>query len=264
MARIITEKEGAALNNFYDITDNRLVIGRKRSMHEFLRGVSQGLPITLGYIPVAFTFGLMAVNGGIPAWMAILISFTNLTSAGQFVGTDLIISNASLFEIGLATFVINIRYMLMSLSLSQRVSSNMSLLKRCVMAFGITDEIFTVASLEKKEITFSYMMGLTLCPYFGWGLGTALGAMITSMLPKALQSSMGIALYAMFIALIVPSAKKSRPALIVVITAVLISSIFKFVPFMKLISGGWSIIITTVIAAAIGAVFFPRKDDEFE
>jgi 4-azaleucine resistance transporter AzlC len=233
-------------------------------MHDFLKGFKQGLPITLGYIPVAFTFGLMAVNGGIPAWMATLISFTNLTSAGQFVGIDLIISNASLFEIGLSTFVINIRYMLMSLSLSQRISPNMSLLKRCIMAFGITDEIFAVASLEKKEITFSYMMGLTICPYLGWGVGTAIGAMITSILPKTLQSSMGIALYAMFIALIVPSTKKSKPALIVTITAVAISSIFKFVPFMKLISGGWSIIIATVIAAAIGAVLFPRRDDEFE
>ena len=264
MARIITEKEGAVLNNFYDLTDNRLIFKSEKSMHDFLKGFKQGLPITLGYIPVAFTFGLMAVNGGIPAWMATLISFTNLTSAGQFVGIDLIISNASLFEIGLSTFVINIRYMLMSLSLSQRISPNMSLLKRCIMAFGITDEIFAVASLEKKEITFSYMMGLTICPYLGWGVGTAIGAMITSILPKTLQSSMGIALYAMFIALIVPSTKKSKPALIVTITAVAISSIFKFVPFMKLISGGWSIIIATVIAAAIGAVLFPRRDDEFE
>lgn len=249
------------LNNLYNTTNNRLIIERKRSTNEFIKGVNQGFPITLGYIPVAFTFGLMAVNGGIPVWMAILISLTNLTSAGQFVGTGLIIADASLFEITLATFIINIRYMLMSLSLSQKITSGMPLFKRCIMAFGITDEIFTVASLEKQEITFAYMMGLTICPYCGWALGTALGAMITSFLTKALQSSMGIALYAMFIALIIPSAKKSKAALIVVITAVIMSSVLKLLPFMKTVSGGWSIIITTITAAAIGAVLFPREDD---
>lgn len=249
------------LNNLESITNNQFIYERKRSTDEFLRGVNQGLPITLGYIPVAFTFGMMAVNGGIPVWTAILISLTNLTSAGQFAGASLLIANGSLFEIALATFVINIRYMLMSLSLSQKISSKMPMLKRCTMAFGITDEIFTVASLEKGEITFAYMIGLTVCPYFGWALGTALGAMITSMLPKALQSSMGIALYAMFIALIIPSTKKSKAALAVVISAASISSGFKFLPCMKVISGGWSIIITTIMAAAIGAVFFPREDD---
>lgn len=249
------------MNNLYSTTNSRFIIEKKRSVNEFIKGINQGFPITLGYIPVAFTFGLMAVNGGIPAWIAILISLTNLTSAGQFAGTGLIIADASLFEIGLVTFIINIRYMLMSLSLSQKITPEMSLLKRSIMAFGITDEIFAVASLEKQEITFDYMMGLTVCPYFGWALGTALGAMITSVLPEALQSSMGIALYAMFIALIVPSAKKSKAALIVVITAVTVSSALKLLPFIKLVSEGWCIIITTIIAAAIGAVLFPREDD---
>lgn len=249
------------MNNLESITNNHVIYERKRTSYEFWRGVNQGLPITLGYIPVAFTFGLMAVNGGIPVWTAILISLTNLTSAGQFAGASLIISNGSLVEIAVATFVINIRYMLMSLSLSQKVSTKMPTIKRCIMAFGITDEIFTVASLEKGEVSFSYMVGLIVCPYFGWALGTALGAMITSMLPKTLQSSMGIALYAMFIALIVPSAKKSKAALTVVIAAALISSAFKFLPLMKLVSGGWSIIITTIIAAAAGALLFPREDD---
>jgi len=252
------------LNNLDSVTNDKFIYERKTSIYEFRRGVNQGLPITLGYIPVAFTFGLMAVNGGIPVWTAILISLTNLTSAGQFAGASLIIANASLFEITLATFVINIRYMLMSLSLSQKITSKMPMFKRCIMAFGITDEIFTVASLEKGQVTFAYMIGLTVCPYFGWTLGTVLGAGITSMLPKTLQSSMGIALYAMFIALIVPSAKKSKAALAVVIAAVFISTIFKLLPCMKLISGGWSIIIATIIAAVIGAVFFPRKDDELE
>jgi 4-azaleucine resistance transporter AzlC len=230
-------------------------------IYEFKRGINQGIPIALGYIPVSFTFGLMAVEGGIPAWIAVLISLTNLTSAGQFAGAGLIVANASLFEITLTTFVINIRYMLMSLSLSQKITARMPLVKRCIMAFGITDETFAIASLEKEEITFPYMAGLISCPFAGWVLGTLLGAVTTSILPAALQSSMGIALYAMFIALFVPASKKSKSAFIVVIIAVSISSVFKWVPYINKISGGWSIIIATVIASAIGAVLFPREED---
>ena len=146
------------MNNFYNITSDRIYFEERKIRKDFLKGAKQGIPIALGYIPVAFTFGLMAVNGGIPIWMATLISLTNLTSAGQFLGASLIIADASLFEITFATFVINIRYMLMSLSLSQKIPANMSLPKRSIMAFGITDEVFAVASLEEKEITFPYMM----------------------------------------------------------------------------------------------------------
>lgn len=252
------------MNNLYTETKNEVIYEKKESISEFRKGISKGIPIAVGYIPVSFTFGMMAVNGGMPIWIAILISLTNLTSAGQFAGTALIMANASIFEITLTTFVINIRYMLMSLSLSQKITSQMPLLKRCTMAFGITDETFTVASLEKKEITFPYMMGLITCPYFGWALGTALGAVTTSMLPKSLQSALGIALYAMFLALIVPAAKKSKEALVVIIVAVFISSLFKWVPYINKISGGWSIIIATIIAATTGAVLFPREDDELE
>jgi len=178
--------------------------------HYFYKGFKLGIPIALGYFPVSFTFGLMAVNGGIPVWLSIFISFSNLTSAGQFAGASLIIHNASLFEIALTTFVINIRYMLMSLSLSQKIVPGMPLIKKCVMAFGITDETFSVASLEKDDITFSYMLGLIIGPFWGWVLGTATGAIACNLLPSQLQSSMGIALYAMFIALVIPTTKKIK------------------------------------------------------
>lgn len=230
---------------------------------DFNRGIKQGIPIALGYIPVSFTFGLKAVNGGIPVWIAIIISLTNLTSAGQFAGAGLIIAGASLFEITLTTFVINIRYMLMSLSLSQKIT-RMPLYKKCVMAFGITDETFAVASLGKTEVSFAYMMGLITCPYWGWALGTVLGAVTTSLLSEKLQNSMGIALYAMFIALFVPASKKSKAALVVVIVAVSLSSVLKWAPYLNKISSGWSIIIATIIASTIGAVLFPRKEDNFD
>jgi predicted branched-subunit amino acid permease len=229
---------------------------------EFLRGMKKGIPIALGYIPVSFTFGMMAVNGGMPVWVAVLISITNLTSAGQFAGLGLIICNAPLVEIGLTTFIINIRYMLMSLSLSQKIRQDMSATKRLIIAFGITDEVFAVSSLEQNAITFSYMAGLISLPFLGWSFGTLLGAVTTSMLPKIVQNSMGIALYAMFIALIVPPMKKSKAVIIVVASAIGISCIFKWMPYIKELSSGWVIIIATIAASSVGALFFPVEVEE--
>ena len=126
---------------------------------EFIHGLKGGIPIAIGYIPVAFTFGLMAVSGGLPVWMAVFISLTNLTSAGQFAGTNLIIRGAGFLEITLTTFVINIRYMLMSLSLSQRIDKSMTLRERLITAFGITDETFAVSSIKPGVLTYSYQIG---------------------------------------------------------------------------------------------------------
>ena len=147
-----------------------LMTNRKDRRLEFNKGFKKGLPIALGYVPVAFTFGLLAVQGSLSPWLAIFMSMSNLTSAGQFAGVNLIIVQADLIEMALTTFVINIRYLLMSLSLSQKIRPNMSLALRSMMAFGITDETFTVASLEEGEISFPFMMGLICGPYFGWAL----------------------------------------------------------------------------------------------
>jgi 4-azaleucine resistance transporter AzlC len=234
------------------------------SSRDFIDGTKQSIPIALGYFPVSFTFGLMAVNGGIPVWIVILISVTNITSAGQFAGTNLIIAGGGYAEIAVTTFVINIRYMLMSLSLSQKLIQGVSNIKRWIMAFVVTDETFTVAAMQKKEITFEFMMGLEILPYIGWVLGTAAGAVVCTLLPETLQNSMGIALYAMFIALVIPAAKKSKAALCVAACAIFVSSILKWIPLFSFISGGWRIIIATVIACAIGAKLFPLEDAEIE
>lgn len=241
-----------------------LIDNKKQGMHDFLDGIKQSVPIALGYFPVSFTFGLMAVNGGIPVWIVILISMTNLTSAGQFAGTNLIIAGAGYVEITVTTFVINIRYMLMSLSLSQKITQGISNVKRWIMSFGITDETFTVAAMQKKEITFAFMTGLEILPYLGWALGTAAGAIVCTFLPETLQNSMGVALYAMFIALVIPAAKKSKAALIVAACAIVISSLLKFIPIFSFISGGWRIIIATLIACTVGAKFFPMEDSEYD
>ena len=144
------------------------------------------------------------MKGGLPAWVATLISLTNLTSAGQFAGTNLILAGASLLEITLTTLIINLRYLLMSLSLGQKLSPGMTLRQRCLIAFGITDETFTVASLERTAISFPYMVGLIVGPYTGWGTGTLLGGIVCTLLPDNLQNALGITLYAMFIALVLP------------------------------------------------------------
>ncbi len=226
---------------------------------QFTKGAKLGLPIALGYIPASFSFGMLAVAGGIPPWAAIIISMTNLTSAGQFAGINIICASGGLWEIGVTTFVINLRYMLMSLSLSQKIEK-MPLYKRLITAFGITDEIFAVASATPVKATFPFMAGLIAVPYAGWAAGTAMGAFINRLLPKQLADAMGITLYAMFVAIILPAARRNKKVLYVLIAAVAISCIIYFA--MPFISLGWAVIIAAVIASAIGASLFPREEGE--
>ncbi|QHQ63023.1 branched-chain amino acid ABC transporter permease [Anaerocolumna sedimenticola] len=226
----------------------------------FYYGLKRGIPIALGYIPVSFTFGLMAVTGGLPVWLTIFISISNITSAGQFAGTGLILAGAGYLEITLTTFIINIRYMLMSLSLSQKIESKMPLYQRLIFAFGITDETFTVASMEQGKLPFFYLLGLITGPICGWTLGTAMGSLICSKLPQSLSSAMGIALYGMFIAIIVPPAKKSKAILIIVLISVFTMCILKYIPIFKVISSGFRIIIATAVGAGTGAFLFPVKE----
>ena len=227
----------------------------------FLHGLQRGFPIALGYMPVAFTFGLMAVSGGLPVWMAIFISMSNLTSAGQFAGTNLILQGSGLFEITLTTFVINIRYMLMSLSLTKRLANDVTLPKRYLVAFGITDEIFTVASMEDGKLSFPFLVGLIIGPFCGWTIGTALGAVICSALPQSLSNAMGIALYGMFIAIILPAAKKSKQITFIISLSVLVVCMLKYIPFFHMISSGFRVILATLISAGTGALIFPLNDE---
>lgn len=229
--------------------------------NDFKTGVKHGIPICLGYIPVSFTFGLMAVSAGIPKWTAILISLTNLTSAGQFAGITLISAGTAYFELGLTVFIINLRYMLMSLSISQKIDRKINTLQRMLFSFGITDETYVVASLQPNKLSSSYLFGLISMPIFGWNLGTILGVFISDLLPLTLQNAMGIALYGMFIALIVPPARKERKILVIIMIAVAIMCMFRYISIFSGISSGFRIIISSVVAAATGAYFFPNKEE---
>jgi 4-azaleucine resistance transporter AzlC len=227
---------------------------------DYTFGFKRGLPIAVGYLPVSFTFGLTAVSGGLPVWLAIVISLTNVTSAGQFAGTNLITAGAGYLEITLTTFIINIRYMLMSLSISQKIENKTSLFQRLIFAFGITDETFTVASMEEDRLSFRYMLGLITGPIVGWTLGTALGALICSSLPQNLSNAMGIALYGMFIAIIIPPARKSKKVVIVLVVSIAITCILRYVPGVSAISSGFRVIIATVLAAGICAKVYPLEE----
>lgn len=221
------------------------------------------MPIALGYFPVSFTFGIMATSGGIHPLIATLISITNFTSAGQFAGTTLIHAQAMLAEIAMTTFVINIRYILMSLAISQRLEK-MNRLKKMVLAFGITDETFALVSLQSKEVSFGEMLGIITGPFVGWTLGTLCGAYLSTMLTESLQDAMGIALYAMFIALLIPEVKKSKAICIVTFFTIGMSILFVYVPGLNMLTVGWKIITTTLLGSLVGALLFPVEPVEEE
>ena len=187
---------------------------------EFKEGMKIGFPICLGYISVSMAFGLSAAKMGIPVWTAVLMSLTNLTSAGQFAGTTLLATDGTYLELIASMLIINIRYFLMSLSVSQKVDDEFSIGKRLIASFGITDEVFAVSTQRKGKLSFSYMLGLISTPILGWTMGTLLGAALTSLLPEALSDAMGIALYGMFIAIIVPPARDHKNILFAVLLAI--------------------------------------------
>lgn len=232
--------------------------------NSFRAGLRDGLPIALGYFPVSFTFGMLAISQGLPAFQAVLISATNLTSAGQFAGLTVIAAGSSLLEMALTQLVINLRYALMSLSLSQKLDSRVTLLQRCIVAFGNTDEIFAVASSKPGTIGARYLYGLILGPMLGWTGGTLAGAVASGLLPAMVQSALGVAIYGMFIAIVVPPARQFRPVLAVVLIALVLSCGFAWLPVLRQVSAGFAIIFCTVLAAGVGAILFPLEEKEEE
>lgn len=224
---------------------------------EFLDGVKDGVPICLGYFSVSMAFGLTAVLSGMPVWAAILISMTNLTSAGQFSGVKQLLAHGSMIELAFSMFIINIRYFLMSLSVSQKANSDMNVFKRLAVSFGITDEIFAVSVRRESAVSATYMAGLISVSYLGWVGGTVFGAVATSVMPEVLSESMGIALYGMFIAIVVPPAKKQKNVMVTVIFAAVLSFVFAYAPVLSKISSGWATIIITVVVSAVAATMFP-------
>ena len=232
------------------------------NLKEYRNGVQRGLPVGVGYFSVSFGFGAMAAAQGIRALDAALISATNLTSAGQFGGLTLILASAGLWEMILTQLVINSRYALMSLALSQRMGSRIGFWPRLIIAFFNTDEIFALAMAEQQPLTTSFLLGLGLTPFIGWTGGTLCGALAGSVLPLSVRVALGGMLYGMFIAIVVPPARQEKPVLAACVMALVLSCLFTWVPGLNQVSAGISIVICTVAAAAVCAWLFPIPDEE--
>ena len=228
----------------------------------FRKGLRDGVPIGLGYFAVSFTFGMMAVSGGLSIWQAVLISLTNLTSAGQFAGLDIIIMSGSYWEMALTQLIINLRYCLMSFSLAQKLRRDEPRIHRYAVAFGITDEIFGVSASQDGKVSAFYNYGAMCVAIPGWTLGTLIGAVSGNILPDFIVSALSVAIYGMFLAVIIPPAKKNRAVLGVVVGAMSVSSLFKFAPVLNQVSSGFVIIITTVLVAGAAAYFCPVEEKE--
>lgn len=230
----------------------------------FMRGARDGIPIGLGYFAVSFTFGMMAVAGGLSTLQAVIISLTNLTSAGQFAGLGIIRAGGSYWEMALSQLVINLRYCLMSFSLSQKLRRDSPWWHRFLVAYGVTDEIFGISSSQPGKVSPFYHYGAMCVAVPGWTLGTLAGAISGNILPEFVVSALSVAIYGMFLAIIIPPAKKDRAVLGVVIFAMLLASLFRVVPVLQEVSVGFSIIITTLITAGIAAVLKPVKEEQAE
>lgn len=227
----------------------------------YLNGLKSGIPIGLGYFVVAFTFGMTGSLMGMNPYDLIIMSLTNLTSAGQFAGTSLILSGATYLEIFTTVGIINIRYLLMSTAISQKLERGLPLYKRLILAFDITDETFSISMIDVKEISFNYFVGLVTLPLLCWVSGTAVGALSDNIMSTELQSAASIALYCMFIALVMPPSKHKTDIRFVCLLTVAIRVIMSITPVIQDISSGYSIIIAAVLASLISALRFSESSE---
>ncbi len=235
-----------------------------KQAYSYREGLRDGVPIGLGYLSVSFGFGIAVVSAGLHPLIALLISMTNETSAGQVAGLSIILAAGPLLEMALTQLIINVRYSLMAISLSQRLDKSFSTPWRMLLSFSITDEIFAVASTKRERVGVRYFSGLATAPYIGWAAGTILGALAGTLLPSIIRNSLGLMLYGMFIAIIIPPARRERGILFAVCMAVGLSCILYYVPFFDFLSSGFSLIISAVIAAALAACIFPIASHEEE
>lgn len=234
----------------------------QRNLQQFRSGIKDGVPIGLGYLAVSFSFGIMAKSAGIPTLAAVVMSFTNLTSAGQFAALGIIAGGAPYMEMAVAQLIINLRYCLMSCSLSQKLHPDMPFFHRFLIAYGVTDEIFGVSVCREGRLSPFYSYGLICVAVPGWTLGTLLGAVSGDLLPAKLLSALGVALYGMFLAVVIPPARTSRVLAGVVLVSMAASLLFSLIPVLSGISSGFKIIILTILIAGAAAALFPVQEEQ--
>ena len=227
---------------------------------EFMSGLKAGFPIGLGYLSVSITFGIMAISAGLHWWQALIISMLTLTSAGQVASLSVIINPGRYLELLISQATINVRYCFMSIALSQKTDSKFKGLYKWLLGFFITDEIFAVA-MTKKQVSKTFFFGLGVLPYLGWALGTFVGAILGGILPDSVMIALGLAIYGMFIAIIVPPMKEDKSIIVAVAIAILFSCSFYYIPYLNQIPTGITISICAVVAALICAFLFPIKEE---
>lgn len=232
--------------------------------NNFREGLRNGIPICLGYFSVSFAFGIFAVSNGLSILETLLISMTNVTSAGQLAAVPIITGGGTLIELAVSMFVINLRYALMSVSLSQKLGKSVRMADRFLIAFVNTDEVFAVASAKPGTVGRYYLFGLILTPYLGWSAGTLLGAVAGNILPAIVVSALGVAIYGMFLAIIIPPAKKSRATALCILTAVALSCAFYYIPVLQAVPSGFVVILCAVAASALFAAVAPVAEQEGE
>lgn len=231
-------------------------------VNSFKKGLKDGLPICIGYFSVSFAFGIFAVENGLTVWQAVAISLLNLTSAGQLAAVPIIAGGGTLIELAVSQLVINSRYSLMSVSLGQKLSKKVKIIDRLLIAYGNTDEIFAVSVSNDGEVGKKYMYGLILLPVLGWTGGTLCGAVAGNILPAIITASLGVAIYGMFVAIVVPVAKKEKMTALCVLLAIALSCAFRYIPSLSAVPSGFTVIICAVAASALFAIIAPIKSEE--
>ncbi|MBR5421549.1 MAG: AzlC family ABC transporter permease [Lachnospiraceae bacterium] len=236
-------------------------MGHKRGA-EFAAGFRDGIPIGLGYLAVSFTLGIQCRDAGLSLAQATVMSLVNLTSAGEFAAIGVIGVAGSYIELIVGQFIINLRYMLMSFALSQKVEPGLSIGHRLGIAFGVTDEIFGVSVGRPDRLSPFYSYGAMTPAIPGWTIGTALGVIVGDVLPGSIVNALSLALYGMFLAIIVPKAKEDRHVALACLLALVLSCLFTYLPGLKLISGGSRVIILTLLVSGLAALVWPVKEEK--
>jgi 4-azaleucine resistance transporter AzlC len=233
-----------------------------RDANSWIHGIKAGIPIALGYIPIAIAFGILAKSSGIPSGAALLMSLLVYAGASQFVGINLLALGTPYWLIVFTTFVLNSRHFLMSASLTRRLAPPVRTDRLLVASFGITDETFTVASLsDREQLPLSYIIALNMTAFSAWNAGTWIGLFLGQSIPASIQSSMGIALYAMFIGLLVPSMRKSRQVAILAVASALLNTVLQQFNLFGKLSIGLNVVLTTILVSGLGAVLFKGESE---
>ena len=230
------------------------------SNYTFVRGMRDGIPICLGYFAVSFALGIAGRGVGMNAVQAFVMSLTMVASAGQFAAITLIGAGAGIIEMITTTVVVNLRYLLMSCSLTQKLSPETKLLHRLALSYCMTDEIFGLSISVDGFLRPVYTYGITMISVSGWCLGTVLGVVAGNILPALVTNALGVAMYGMFLAIIIPPAKENHFLGALVAVSMAASGLFSILPYLRAISSGFRVIILTILIAGIAAVIHPIEE----